>query len=236
VRAAPTVSPTAASTAFALDADDESTQVLRRYVPASETLGREQDATQTPAKPPHPPRAVVRRRQARRRRLEWPFLIVFALLSAYLIRAYVVQTFYIPSESMTETLLVGDRVLVNKVSYHMHDVHRGDVIVFRKPPRLVADEDDLIKRVVALPGETVEGRGGKIYVNDAPLTEPYVEPACAVATSDFAPVTVPAGDLWVMGDNRCNSSDSRVFGPIEEKDVVGRAFVLVWPLGRFSGL
>jgi signal peptidase I len=137
---------------------------------------------------------------------------------------------------MHETLIEGDRVLVNKISYHLHPVHRGDVIVFRKPPKLVADEDDLIKRVVALPGETVEGRGGKIYVNGAPLAEPYVEPACQVATSDFSPVTVPAGDLWVMGDNRCNSSDSRVFGPIEQKDVVGRAFVLVWPVGRFSGL
>jgi signal peptidase I len=110
------------------------------------------------------------------------------------------------------------------------------VIVFTKPPKLVADEDDLIKRVVGLPGETVEGRGGKIYVNGAPLTEPYVAPSCSVNTSDFAPLKVPAGDLWVMGDNRCNSADSRYFGPIDEKTVVGRAFVLVWPVGRFTGL
>ncbi|HST64836.1 MAG TPA: signal peptidase I [Mycobacteriales bacterium] len=218
-----------------MDADDESTQVLRRYVPASETLGREK-STGRPPKPPHPPRAVVRRRQARRRRLEWPFLIVFALLSAYLIRAYVVQTFYIPSASMHETLIEGDRVLVNKISYHVHDVHRGDVVVFTKPPKLTADEDDLIKRVIGLPGETVEGRGGKVYVNGAPLTEPYVAPSCGANTSDFAPQKVPAGDLWVMGDNRCNSADSRYFGMVDEHTVVGRAFVLVWPLGRFSGL
>ena len=100
---------------------------------------------------------MVRRRRARRRLLEWPFLIVFALLSAYLIRAYVVQTFYIPSGSMHETLVEGDRVLVNKVGYHLHDVGRGDVVVFRRPPDFPVEDEDLIKRVVALPGETVEG-------------------------------------------------------------------------------
>jgi signal peptidase I len=214
---------------------DEATQVLRRYVPANEVLDREVDEKPGKEKPPHPPRAVVRRRRARRRALEWPFLIVFALISAYLIRAYVVQTFYIPSGSMHETLLEGDRVLVNKVSYHLHDIHRGDVIVFARPPNLVVDDDDLIKRVVALPGERVDGHGGKVFVNGAPLTEPYVEPACR-GTSDFSAVTVPAGKVWVMGDNRCNSTDSRVFGPIDEHLVVGRAFVLAWPVSRVTWL
>jgi signal peptidase I len=162
-------------------------------------------------------------------------LIVFAVISAFLIRQYVVQTFYIPSASMHETLVEGDRVLVNKVGYHLHDINRGDVVVFRKPPNLNVSEDDLIKRVVALPGETVEGRGGKVYINGAPLAEPYVEPLCH-GTGQFAKVTVPAGMLWVMGDNRCNSSDSRVFGPIDENLVVGRAFVLAWPFDRLSWL
>jgi signal peptidase I len=89
--------------------------------------------------------------------------------------------------------------------------------------------------VVAVPGETVEAHGGRVYVDGAPLTEPYVEPACR-GTSDFPQATVPPGKLWVMGDNRCNSSDSRVFGPIDEKLVVGRAFVLAWPIGRLSWL
>ena len=160
---------------------------------------------------------------------------MFALVSAFLIRQYVVQTFFIPSASMHETLLEGDRVLVNKVGYHLHDVHRGDVVVFRKPPNLDVSEEDLIKRVVALPGETVEGHGGKVYDNGAPLDEPYVEPLCH-GTGNFAKVTVPAGTLWVMGDNRCNSSDSRVFGPIDRKLVVGRAFVRAWPVDRLSGL
>jgi signal peptidase I len=214
---------------------------------ATQTLGRPAEAPDRPAdraatqpehgrpKPLHPPRAVIRRRRARRRALEWPFLIVFAVVSAFLIRQYVVQTFYIPSASMHETLVEGDRVLVNKVSYHLHDVHRGDVVVFRKPPNLAVSEDDLIKRVVALPGETVQGRGGKVYVNGAPLDEPYVEPLCH-GTGDFGPTRVPAGALWVMGDNRCNSSDSRVFGPIKENLVVGRASVLAWPLDRLSWL
>jgi signal peptidase I len=178
---------------------------------------------------------VVRRRRTRRRALEWPFLIVFALLSAYLIRAYVVQTFFIPSGSMHETLIEGDRVLVNKVSYHLHDVDRGDVVVFRRPPDFQVEDEDLIKRVVALPGETVEGRDRTVFVDGKPLTEPYVEPTCR-GTQDFARVTVPAGQLWVMGDNRCNSSDSRVFGPIEDDLLVGRAFVLAWPFDRLSWL
>ena len=215
--------------------DGDSTQLLRRYVPARETLDREPAPTRPAARPKHPPRAVVRRRRTRRRLLEWPFLIVFALLSAYLIRAYVVQTFYIPSGSMHETLVEGDRVLVNKVSYHLHDVNRGDVVVFRRPPDFPVEDEDLIKRVVALPGETVEGSNRQVLVDGKPLAEPYVEPACR-GTEDFAPVTVPAGQLWVMGDNRCNSSDSRVFGPITEDLLVGRAFVLAWPFDRLSWL
>jgi signal peptidase I len=216
---------------------DQATEVLRRYVPANEVLDREAmvfPATHT-AKPSHPPRAVVRRRRARRRAMEWPFLVAFALVAAFLIRMFGVQTFYIPSGSMHETLLEGDRVLVNKVAYHLHTPHRGDVVVFRKPPKIDIEDDDLIKRVVALPGETVQGQGRKVLVNGKALTEPYVEPACG-GTEDFAPVTVPAGHLWVMGDNRCDSSDSRVFGPIDDGLLVGRAFVLVWPTGRIAWL
>jgi signal peptidase I len=213
---------------------DEPTEVLDRPTPKPAATGQPVNQAK-PAKPAHPPRAVVRRRRARRKALEWPFLIVFAVVSAFLIRQYVVQTFYIPSASMHETLIEGDRVLVNKVGYHLHDIHRGDVVVFRKPPNLNVSEDDLIKRVVALPGETVEGRGGKVYVNGAPLDEPYVEPLCH-GTGEFPKVTVPAGTLWMMGDNRCNSSDSRVFGPIDEHLVVGRAFVIAWPFDRLSWL
>jgi signal peptidase I len=217
--------------------DEDATQLLHRYVPAREVLDREEREApaDTSELRSHPPRAVVRRRRARRRLLEWPLLVVVALLSAYFIRTYVVQTFYIPSGSMHETLLEGDRVLVNKIGYHMHDVHRGDVIVFHRPPNFQVEDEDLIKRVIALPGETVQGIGRKVLVNGRALNEPYVEPACR-GTDPFPPVTVPAGHLWVMGDNRCDSSDSRVFGPIEKSLVVGRAFVLVWPPGRIAWL
>ena len=210
----------------AVPLEDEATEVLDRPGP--------KPAAGKPQKPPHPPRAVVRRRRARRKALEWPLLIVFAMSP----RSSSASTSYRPSTSRrarcTRPCIEGDRVLVNKVGYHLHDVHRGDVVVFSRPPNLDVSEDDLIKRVVALPGETVEGRGGKVYVNGAPLDEPYVEPLCH-GTGAFSAVTVPAGKLWVMGDNRCNSSDSRVFGPIDENLVVGRAFVLVWPFDRLPG-
>jgi signal peptidase I len=231
------------ATPFPLD-DDSPTEILRRYVPAHELLDREARGPRASRQeqlraagvlPPHPPRAVVRRRRARRRKLEWPFLVVFALLAAFGIRAFVVQTFYIPSASMHETLLEGDRVLVNKLSYRLHPVHRGDIVVFRRPPNFPVEDDDLIKRVVGLPGETVEAHGGLVYVDHRRLGEPYVDAACH-GTEDFAPVRVPAAHVWVMGDNRCDSSDSRVFGPIAEKLLVGRAFVLVWPVGRVAWL
>jgi signal peptidase I len=218
--------------------DDPPTEVLRRYVPANEVLDREtRDGTSAaaPTGTAHPPRAVVRRRRARRRALEWPFLIVFALVAAFGIRALAVQTFYIPSGSMHETLLEGDRVLVNKLGYRLHDVHRGDVVVFRRPPNFPVQDQDLIKRVIALPGERVEGRDRTVFVDGRPLVEPYVEPVCD-GTESFGPITVPADQLWVMGDNRCDSSDSRVFGPIDEDLVVGRAFILIWPLGRIAWL
>jgi signal peptidase I len=211
---------------------DEATEVLRRYVPANELLSRE---PVTPGTRKHPTRAVARRRARRRRALEWPFLVAFALVAAFLIRAFAVQTFYIPSGSMHETLVEGDRVLVNKLGYHLHAPNRGDVVVFRRPPDFEVSDDDLIKRVVALPGETVSGKGRKVLVNGKALVEPYVEPTCN-GTEDFAPVKVPAGHLWVMGDNRCDSSDSRVFGPIDESLLVGRAFVLVWPTDRIAWL
>ena len=162
------------------------------------------------------------------------------------------QAFYIPSESMEPTLLVNDRVLVNRLSYKLHDVNRGDVIVFEKPATLVspvgaAEIKDLIKRVVALPGESVVFQDGDVYVDGRPLDEPYLpagtvtQPGPGGATWDHRctpddPCVVPEGTLWVMGDNRSNSEDSRWIGPIDQDLIVGRAFVTVWPLDRIGGL
>jgi signal peptidase I len=166
---------------------------------------------------------------AARNLVEWVGIVVGALLVAVLVKTFLIQAFYIPSLSMYPTLDKGDRVLVNKVSYRLHDINRGDVVVFERPPG-VADTGikDLIKRVVGLPGDTVEGREGGVYVNGKRLEESYL-PRGTITTA-FPAKKVPKGRIFVMGDNRGNSEDSRVFGPIDEDLVVGRAFIRVWPL------
>jgi signal peptidase I len=164
--------------------------------------------------------------------VEWVVILVGALLVAFVVKTFLLQAFYIPSASMEPTLKINDRVLVNKLSYDLHDVHRGDIVVFRSPPgEDSATVKDLIKRVVALPGETVEARDGHILVNGNLLREPYLH--SGVITSTFEPRKVPPHQIWVMGDNRGNSKDSRFFGPINQDLLVGRAFVRVWPLGSF---
>ena len=136
---------------------------------------------------------------------------------------------------MVPTLKVGDRLLVNKFGYRMHDVARGDIVVFKRPPNEANRTiNDLIKRVVGLPGETVEAQNGKVYVNDQPLVEKYL-PAGTV-TVNMPRQVVPVDMYWVMGDNRGNSSDSRVFGPIDRKLIVGRAFLRVWPFAKAGRL
>lgn len=179
---------------------------------------------------PGPGPVTGAKRSGTRNLVEWAGVVGGALLAAFLVKTFLLQAFYIPSPSMAPTLHVNDRVLVNKLSYDLHGVGRGDIVVFRSPQP--SPERDLIKRVVGLPGDTVEARGGTVRVNQEVLEEPYLEPE--VHTTDFGPVTLEPGDYWVMGDNRPNSSDSRVFGAIEESDIVGRAFVRVWPLGDFG--
>jgi signal peptidase I len=164
--------------------------------------------------------------------LEWLAIIGGALIVALIIKATAVQAFYIPSESMVPTLKIGDRVLVNKLSYSgplSHDINRGDIVVFERPPN---ESDprvkDLIKRVIGLEGEEVSGHDGQVFIDGAPLDEPYL--VQGTQTSDFAAVEVPVDHVWVMGDNRPNSRDSRFFGPIPDDLIVGRAFIRVWPL------
>ena len=169
---------------------------------------------------------------AQRNLVEWVAIIGGAFLVAIVVKAFLLQAFYIPSPSMVPTLQVNDRVLVNKLSYDFHDVRRGDVVVFESPPGVA--EKDLIKRVIGLPGDTVETRDGEIVVNDEMLDEPYLPKD--VGTGPMEKVTVPPGHYWVMGDNRGNSSDSRFFGPIPESSIIGRAFVQVWPLTAFGFL
>ncbi len=171
-------------------------------------------------------------RSLRRTVVEWAAVILGGILIALVVEAFLVQAFWIPSPSMVPTLEVGDRVLVNKLAYKLHDVHRGDVVVFTRPPAARNGTDseikDLIKRVVAVGGDTIEGRDGRVYVNGELIDEPYLEPG--TRTETLPPMTIPEGQVFVMGDNRENSEDSRYFGPIDEDTIVGRAFVKVLPL------
>jgi signal peptidase I len=184
---------------------------------------------------------------------ELPILVLTALVLALIIKAFLFQAFYIPSGSMVPTLMPGDRVLVNKVPYYFHDPRRDDIIVFENPdPSAAVDrgvvggflhwlaqglglstnpDEDFIKRVIGLPGDTVEGKGGYVYVNGHKLDEPYL----TQKTKPFDPVHVPANSLFVMGDNRRASNDSRFgLGFIPISKVVGRAFVKIWPPGRMG--
>ena len=185
---------------------------------------------------------------------ELPFLILVALVIAVVIKTFVVQAFWIPSSSMEETLQINDRVLVNKLSYDFGDIGRGDVIVFDDPRgsqeresvvesvvRNLAEsvgistpKSEFIKRVIGLPGETIEVRDGMVHVNGEALSEDYLHPRSTMP--DFGPQVVAPGTFFVMGDNRNSSQDSRFFGPIDAESVVGRAFVVLWPPSRWSGL
>lgn len=176
--------------------------------------------------------------------VEWVVVFAAAIAVALIIKTFVMQAFYIPSGSMNPTLLQNDRVLVNKLSYHLHDVNRGDIIVFEKPPESLGPDatKDLIKRVIALPGEQLAfDEKGKVHINGQALDEPYL-PAGTVTTQGTLqctlqqPCKIPPDTVWVMGDNRSNSRDSRFIGAIPQDHIVGRAFSRVWPLNRISGL
>ena len=158
-------------------------------------------------------------------------IVVTAFVLALLIQQFVVKPFYIPSVSMEPTLLVGDRVLVNRFVYRFGSPKVGDVVVFHPP---VAPQEDYIKRVVAVGGQTIGVHNGKLYRDGKPVNEPYLEDP--VMSKDSPDVKVPAGEVFVMGDNRNDSGDSRVFGPVPVSSLLGKAFVIYWPLNRIGGL
>jgi signal peptidase I len=170
--------------------------------------------------------------------VEWIVVIGCGILIAVTARQFVVQAFWIPSPSMAPTLEVGDRVLVNKLAYRTHEVNHGDLVVFERPPEASNGEDDeikdLIKRVIAVGGDTIEARDGLVYVNGERIEEPYLVEG--TPTDNLALREIPEGTVFVMGDNRTNSEDSRVFGPIDEDTIVGRAFITVLPVSHLGWL
>lgn len=197
--------------------------------------------------------------------VEWVAVIIVALVSALLIRQYAVQAFEIPSASMETTVNIGDRILVNKLSYLSGEVERGDLVVFERGTLTEGNTDELIKRAIGLPGETVELRDdGHLYIwgpDEGPedafrLDEPYIPQSVvdSTAPSDSDPVSVDVWDqrcvnqrevgrctldgqsYFMMGDNRFNSTDSRSFGPVPAENVVGRAFFRIWPPTEIGGL
>ncbi len=179
--------------------------------------------------------------------VEWIAVIVSAVLIAVVVRTFIFQTFWIPSPSMASTLVENDRVLVNKLSYSFGDVDRGDVVVFERPANMATSEiKDLIKRVVALPGERVSIIDGTVRIDGRPLSEPYTEGVTeakvgcgngrTAGIETEAGLEIPAGHVLVMGDNRANSDDGRCFGPIDTDLIVGRAFVIMWPPSKVGGL
>ena len=215
--------------------------------------------SEQPAAAPKPP--VEGPPTEKRKRPFWvelPLLVVIAFVVALIIKTFLMQAFYIPSGSMETTLAIGDRVLVEKISYRFHEPRRGDVVVFERGGfGFEAEEDgsffgditdsfkglfgfptggnqDFIKRVIAIEGDTVEGREGTVFVNGEEISEPYLDPG--VVTSSFGPTEVPDGMMFMMGDNRMNSEDSRSFGAVPVDSVIGHAFVIVWPFSNIGGL
>ncbi|HKV43195.1 MAG TPA: signal peptidase I [bacterium] len=154
---------------------------------------------------------------------------LFAALLSLVIITFVVQAFYIPSGSMEPTLMVDDRILVAKFIYRLEPVHRGDVIVFRYP---LNPQRDFVKRVIGLPGDRVQLRDGVVHIDDKVLSEKSytIKPDFG----NYGPVTVPARQLFVLGDNRNNSEDSRFFGYVPRPNVIGKAVFIYWPMSRIG--
>lgn len=156
-------------------------------------------------------------------------IIIIAFILAMLIRTFIVEPRVVPTESMVPTIKAGDRLLVNKFIYYFKKPARGDIVVF-KPPEELHAESDYVKRVIGLPGEKVEIKNNKLYINDQEMKEPYLTKSMI---GDFGPTIVPKNCLFMMGDNRNNSLDSRYWGAwLTEDRVIGKAFCIYWPFNH----
>ena len=168
--------------------------------------------------------------------VEWIAIVIVAILVSFLMRTFAFQTFFIPSGSMEPTLQIGDRIIVDKLAVDFGTIHRGDILVFKAPPAENCGEvvTDLVKRVVGLPGDHLTSKGNTIYVNGKALKETWThtEPLGQA----IGHVTVAKNHYFMMGDNHDNSCDSRMWGTIPKSDVIGKAFLRIWPLSRIGFL
>ncbi len=159
-------------------------------------------------------------------------VVVPAVVLFLVIHTFFLESRFVPSPSMVPTIEVQDRFLLNKTAYWFKTPQRYDVIIF-KPPVEAGSSEDFVKRVIGLPGETLRVHGGVVYINNKPLPESYITPDRA-PISEFSPIIIPEGQLFMMGDNRNNSQDSRYWGTLPIKDVKGQAWWRFWPLNRMG--
>lgn len=193
------------------------------------TLVLEADGSGEADRPPAPPAD-----HATRGLVEWLVVLAGALLVALLIRTFLVQAYTVSTESMTSTVTEGDRVAISPMSYRLGDVDRGDVVVFDPPPGADAADATLLQRVVGLPGESIAIEDSRVVINGIPHQEGYLDGS--VDYPDMAPVLIPADHVFVLGDNRADSRDSRSFGPVAIDEIDGRAVAVIWPPGHLSAL
>lgn len=160
--------------------------------------------------------------------LDWFKTIIIAVLIALVLRSFVISPFKVSMTSMYPNLQPDDLILVEKLTYRFRDPKPGDVLVFHSP---LGDNKDFVKRLIAVGGDEVEGKDGKIYINKELLQEPYIKSS---PNFSFSPITVEKGKFFVLGDNRDNSLDSRNFGSIERKEIIGRVLFIFWPMSRWA--
>lgn len=178
--------------------------------------------------------AEVATRRRGRWLIEGGVIVVIAVVIAILLRLFVVQVFYVPSTSMQPTLHPGDRIVVDKLSFHLHSIEPGDIIVFKRPAAEHCGGKpvpDLVKRVIGLPGQHISSRGNTVLINGKPLAEPWLAKDTPLGPP-IPPTVVPANSYYVLGDNRADSCDSRYWGPVARSLIVGRVVAIIWPLSR----
>jgi signal peptidase I len=212
---------------------------LREAIPAPGEEGAPLLSPSAPCAQPSAPRKAGFAKRVFREILEFIAILAVALIITMLLRIYVVDQYEIPTGSMEPTIEINDRLFAEKVSYRFGDIHAGDIVTFHDP---IEADRVLIKRVIAVGGQTIDLENGRVLVDGVMLDEPYTHGRESVPLEPMVglqityPYTIPEGFVWVMGDNRSNSLDSRYFGPISRDLVLGKALIRIWPLDRFGGL